>query len=121
MVRTKKRLIKQKKTKRRTCGKKVSSGGKAVASGAYGCVFDPALRCAGIAKREKGTVSKFMKSANAEKEYEIITRLKDILSVIPHFEDYFLLKATKCQPQKLAKTDLEDFSKCATVFKNRCR
>ena len=125
MVRTKKRLLKRKKNRRRTGGKAVASGGKAVASGgkavasgAYGCVFDPALRCSGVAKREKGTVSKFMKSANAEKEYEIITRLKDILSVIPHFEDYFLLKATKCQPQTLTKTDLEDFSKCGTVFKN---
>jgi hypothetical protein len=39
---------------------KINTGGKVIASGGYGCVFSPALKCEGTTKREKGKISKLM-------------------------------------------------------------
>ena len=39
---------------------KNDKGGKVLASGGYGCVFTPALKCEGAKKRETGKISKLM-------------------------------------------------------------
>ena len=42
---------------------KIEKGGKVLASGGYGCVFTPALKCEGAKKRETGKISKLMTMA----------------------------------------------------------
>ena len=36
-----------------------TKGGKVIASGGYGCVFSPALKCKGSSKRENNKITKF--------------------------------------------------------------
>jgi hypothetical protein len=45
-------------------------GGKVLASGGFGCVFSPALKCEGESKRAKGKISKLMSEKHATEEYE---------------------------------------------------
>ena len=37
-----------------------NKGGKVIASGGYGCVFDPALKCEGSSKRDSNKISKLI-------------------------------------------------------------
>ena len=97
-----------------------NKGGKVIASGGYGCVFDPALKCEGASKRESNKISKLMTEAHATSEYEEINNIKDELDSIPNYEDYFLIyDATLCRPAKLTASDLTAFSdKCTALPKN---
>lgn len=97
-----------------------NKGGKVIASGGYGCVFNPALKCEGTTKREKNKISKLMTERHATKEYEEINNIKDKLDSIPKYEDYFLLyDATLCRPAKLTATDLSEFNdKCSALPKD---
>jgi serine/threonine protein kinase len=99
---------------------KNNKGGKVIASGGYGCVFNPALKCEGATKREKNKISKLMTERHATQEYEEINIIKDKLDSIPNYEDYFLLyDATLCRPAKLTATDLADFNdKCSALPKD---
>ena len=69
-----------------------SKGGKVIASGGFGCVFNPALRCKGTTKREKGKITKLMTKKNAMKEYEEINGIKKKLDDIKNYQDYLQLK-----------------------------
>jgi len=96
-------------------------GGKALASGGFGCVFSPALRCKGNASRTpKNGISKLMKDKYAFKEYEEINKIRDKLKNIKHFSDYFLLDDIEmCRPAKLTSFDLKNFeSKCTALPKD---
>jgi serine/threonine protein kinase len=97
-----------------------NKGGKVIASGGYGCVFDPALKCEGASKREENKISKLMTEAHATSEYEEINNIKDKLDSIPNYQDYFLIyDATLCRPAKLTTSDLTSFSdKCTALPKN---
>ena len=68
-----------------------NKGGKVIASGGYGCVFDPALKCEGASKREANKISKLMTEDHATSEYEEINKIKDQLDSIPNYQDYFLI------------------------------
>ena len=70
---------------------KNDKGGKVLASGGYGCVFTPALKCEGAKKRETGKISKLMTEKHATQEYEEINSIKEKLDSIKNYEDYFLL------------------------------
>jgi hypothetical protein len=96
-------------------------GGKAIASGGYGCVFSPALQCDGSSKRQIGKISKLMTEKHAKKEYEEITKFKEIVKDIPNYSDYFLLNdITICKPAKLSSSDLTDFNKkCKALPKDK--
>jgi len=96
-------------------------GGKAIASGGYGCVFSPALQCDGSSKRQLGKISKLMTEKHAKKEYEEIIKFKEILKDIPNYRDYFLLNdITICKPSKLSSSDLIDFTKkCKALPKDK--
>jgi len=100
--------------------KKNNKGGKVIASGGYGCVFDPALKCEGAKKRETNKISKLMTERHAVQEYEEINSIKEKLDSIPNYEDYFLLyDSTLCRPAKLTATDLADFNdKCTALPKD---
>jgi serine/threonine protein kinase len=99
--------------------KNIKKGGKIIASGGFGCVFSPALKCHGTTKRESGKISKIMINKHAAAEYEEINSIKKKLDSIPNYEDYFLLNdVTLCHPAKLTNSDLEGFSdKCKTLIK----
>jgi hypothetical protein len=96
-------------------------GGKAIASGGYGCVFSPALQCDGSSKRQLGKISKLMTEKHAKKEYEEIMKFKEILKDIPNYSDYFLLNdITICKPAKIPSSDLTDFNKkCKALPKDK--
>ena len=97
-----------------------NKGGKVIASGGYGCVFVPALKCEGASKKESNKISKLMTEAHAISEYEEINKIKDELDSIPNYQDYFLINdATLCRPSKLTPSDLKAFSdKCSALPKN---
>jgi len=99
---------------------KNNKGGKVIASGGYGCVFDPALKCEGTTKREKNKISKLMTDKHATQEYEEINKIKEKLDTIQNYEDYFLIyDTTLCRPSKLIATDLADFNdKCTALPKD---
>jgi len=95
-------------------------GGKVIASGGFGCVFNPALKCKGSAKRESGKITKLMTEKHATEEYEEINGIKEKLENIPNYQDYFLLNNfTICKPDKLSKDDLKEFNKkCSALPKS---
>lgn len=95
-------------------------GGKVLASGGFGCVFTPALKCQGKSKREKNKVSKLMTTKHATQEYEEIIKFKEKLDTIPNYENYFLLyDINLCKPAPLTKDDLGNFnSKCSALPKD---
>ena len=104
--------FKNKKTRKR--------GGEVIASGGFGCVFVPALKCKNK-EREKGMVSKLFKKKYAEKEYDEIVRFKPILSKIPNYEKYFLINnVSLCQPEYLTENDLINYEdKCNTLIDDK--
>jgi serine/threonine protein kinase len=95
---------------------KNNKGGKVLASGGFGCVFSPQLKCKGKTLKKRG-ISKLMKKEYAIDEYEEIQKYKKILEHIPNYTDYFLLYDIDiCQPAKLTKTDLSNFTKKCTAL-----
>ena len=115
---TKKRRVNYKRTFTRK--NRRTNGGNALASGGYGCIFSPALKCANT-KREAGKqqVSKLMLTDYAELEYNEVSNLKKILSAVPDNEKYFLLHdITMCKPDIISEDDLDNFnSKCTSLQK----
>jgi hypothetical protein len=95
-------------------------GGKVIASGGYGCVFNPALKCEGASKRESNKISKLMTERHARQEYEEIHKIQVKLGSIPNYQDYFLIyDATLCRPAKLTENDLISYGdKCTALPKN---
>jgi hypothetical protein len=92
-------------------------GGKVIAFGSSGCVFYPALKCQGTSEAPN-TVSKLMGNREATKEYENIMHIRSKILSIPNLEDYFLLDVAQCKPDLLTKYQLEDLSKCKSLFAN---
>ena len=68
---------------------KYSLGGSAIASGGFGCVFNPSLKCENK-KKDKNKISKLMIEKYAYKEYDEIKLLKLKLQSIKNYQDYFL-------------------------------
>ena len=52
-----------------------TKGGKVIASGGYGCVFSPALKCKGSSKRENNKITKLMTERHATDEYNEINSI----------------------------------------------
>ena len=102
----------------KTRKRKIMKGGKVLASGGFGCVFRPSLKCSARKKetRKKGAVSKLMLKDNAKAEFEEIQRIKGLLSrSVPNYSNYFLLDDINlCEPQILSKSDLKEYT-------NKCR
>jgi len=104
-------LIKSKKTSRKLVG------GRVIASGGYGCVFKPALKCQGK-PRDASQITKLMTIKHTDQEYAEIVKFKDVLSTIPNYGNYFLLEdITFCKPDKLSAEDLIDYEKKCTALK----
>jgi serine/threonine protein kinase len=99
---------------------KFKKGGKVLASGGFGCVFRPALRCAKTTTRKRSHVSKLMTTKHAMKEYDEITKFKARLQTIHNYRDYFLLdNISVCKPAELTQSDLVEFKqKCKALPKD---
>jgi hypothetical protein len=82
---------KNNRTKKKRRNRK-TIGGKAYASGGYGCIFSPSLRCSKTdTKYRSNNVSKLMLSTYADREYTEIKRIKKILRDIPQHRELFLV------------------------------
>jgi len=93
-------------------------GGKAIASGGFGCVFKPAIKCKTRKNKEVG-ITKLMKTKYAKAEYKEIEEFKNLLDDIPNYNDYFFLDGfSLCDPEELTKEDLDKFDKrCKSLKK----
>jgi hypothetical protein len=92
-------------------------GGKVLATGGFGCVFTPALKCIGNKNREKNKISKLMTNKHAIEEYDELIKLNSKLKMIPNYKNFFLIDDfTLCKPNKLTKNDLTNFKECE-IFK----
>ena len=98
---------------------KLKNGGKVIASGGYGCIFRPAIKCK-TKKNIPGQITKLMTIKHAESEFKEIEQFKKILNHIPNYEDYFLLNGFSiCHPEKLSSEDLYKFTKkCKALQKD---
>jgi len=98
-----------------------NKGGKVIASGGFGCVFSPALKCEGSKKRDKNKITKLMTERHAKDEYDEINSIKEKLKDIPDYKDYFLVSdLTLCKPEKLEKSDIKSFKKkCSALPKDK--
>lgn len=83
-------------------------GGEAIASGGFGCIFNPALKCKTKKKRTDG-VSKLLMKENAIIEYTIDKKIKKYLKKIKNYKKYFLFDSEICEPDKLTNNDLQNF------------
>jgi serine/threonine protein kinase len=93
-------------------------GGKMLASGGFGCVFRPALKCQGKTMRDPNKVSKLMSSKHANEELKEIENMKNKLMGIPNYQDYYLVEDFSiCKPAELEKEDLQNFDKCHALSK----
>ena len=116
---------KKSKTKRKKRdNRKNVVGGKAITSGGFGCLFNPALKCKNTLNYdhlERKMVTKLMTKKNAMFEYKQITAFKSILENIPNYEQYFLVDGFNiCEPDELTKEDLTDFDeKCSALKKKK--
>lgn len=93
-------------------------GGKPINSGGYGCIFKPALRCKGLKRPGKGSVSKLMTKETARREIELVERIDSRVREIPNYKDYFFTQQIdSCSPDRLTQKDLIGFSKMCQNFK----
>jgi serine/threonine protein kinase len=85
-------------------------GGRVIASGSYGCVFQPALRCHSKKTRSKNKITKLMMRKDAEDEYELSQKILRRIKHIKNYKNYFMVDDfTMCTPDKLSRKDLEEF------------
>lgn len=95
--------------KTRRVGSKLK-GGKKIGEGAYGCVYQPAIRCEGNLGRRRNlaTVSKLLYSKNAASEYAT----KSLLEPIDPEQKYLLYPIKTCKPSQLAE-NIAEYESCA--------
>jgi len=91
---------------------KTKKGGKVLDSGAYGCIFYPALKCNNKKTRTNG-ISKLSLKEHSIAEWNIYKKIVTLLKVIPNYKKYFLLdNFSRCIPDKLTEQDKNNFAKC---------
>ena len=99
-----------------------SVAGRAIASGGFGCVFSPELKCAdkpdSSALEKHKRVSKVMIKKYAIEEYEEIQAIRTKLSKVPNYSRYFLVDGfTLCKVKSFGKYDLLNFKKGCRALK----
>lgn len=94
-----------------SCVAQRQDGGEAIASGGYGCVFRPALKCQGENKPRKHMISKLLKTEYANEEMDEINKARDLVKDIPNYEKYFAVTGyDMCVPAKMTDEDKKHFS-----------
>lgn len=96
--------------KKQRSTRRSKDGGEALASGGFGCIFKPALKCRGITSRING-VSKMSLDKYGKQEILEINRIKQRLNKIKNFNKYYLLDVEMCKPDKLTPEDKINFNK----------
>jgi serine/threonine protein kinase len=86
------------------------NGGEVLASGGFGCIFKPAIKCKNKSKRTEG-VSKMSVAKYGKQEMSEIKKIKAKLNHIQNYEKYYLLDVELCYPDKLTKSDMINFDK----------
>jgi len=100
-------------------------GGKVIASGGFGCIFEPALKCKEqdiytLDENSNEQISKLMTTKHANDEFKQIQKYNKILRVIPNYNNYFLVNNFKlCKPDKLTKSDLKGYQKKCKALKKK--
>lgn len=104
--------------KNRTTTKREMFGGSVIASGGFGCIFKPSIKCGNNSSKDD-SISKLMLNKYAKHEYNEIQKYKKMLRNIPNYSDYFLVEGfSLCKPKELNKQDLTDFNeKCSALTK----
>jgi hypothetical protein len=92
----------------------VQEGGKLLAEGSYGCVFDPPLKCTkpkrlAKLKPTKHTVGKITSIQSGQTEFGAAQQL----AKAPNAEKYFVLIEEFCVPEAKAKQQEPDLPKCS--------
>jgi hypothetical protein len=97
------------------------SGGNALTSGGFGCLFKPALKCKNAnLNYNPNLVTKLMTKKHALDEFKQIQRFKSILEHIPNYQNYFLVDGfSKCEPAELTNDDLKDFDENCNALKKK--
>jgi len=103
---------------------KKQEGGKVIASGGFGCIFSPPLKCNDYMVKDSindnNRVSKLMTVKHAEDEFNQIQKYNNILKVIPNYENYFLINNFElCHPSELKKEDLKGYKKKCKSLKKK--
>tara|TARA_Y100000992_G_C21270703_1_gene496673 strand:- start:1734 stop:3125 length:1392 start_codon:yes stop_codon:yes gene_type:complete len=94
-------------------------GGAAIASGGFGCVFRPSIKCKNK-KTKKNTVSKLMLKELAGREIMESKKIFNEISKIPRSNDYFIIPSDMCQPASLTSEDKLNFdTKCDSLLKEK--
>lgn len=96
-------------------------GGKAIASGSYGCVFRPALKCTGQKDEDRHDgVSKLMYNEDANEEMDEMKPIFKTVKTLPNAEKYFAISNTHmCQPGTLDEDDKNNFeNKCSNFVRD---
>lgn len=95
-------------------------GGSVIASGGFGCIFKPSIKC-NNSSPTNDSISKLMLKKYAKHEYTEIQKYKKLLRNIPNYADYFLVEGfSLCKPKELNKEDLTDFNeKCSALTKKK--
>jgi serine/threonine protein kinase len=96
-------------------------GGRAVDAGSYGCVFNPAIKCAdSTIPYSSKNISKLMYTEDTDSELIEIAKVKKFIEKIPNKEDYFLLANTyPCKPAPLNEEDKSTFDRKCRLFTKR--
>ena len=91
------------------------AGGKAIASGANGCVFDPAIKCMNQASESKGKISKLSWTKDSNAEWAKLVEIRNAISGYPDLEKYFILAYKEpCKPDFI-HDDYTDYDKICTI------
>ena len=91
-------------------------GGKVIASGGFGCVFKPSLKCKN-GKKHNG-ITKLMFKKYVEQEQIEINKVKKNVNKIKDYNDYFIVDGIEtCNVNKLSKNDLYNFETCSSFKK----
>lgn len=92
-------------------------GGKVIASGGFGCVFKPSLKCKNGIKHKgitKLMFKKYVKQENLE-----INNVKQKVKKIKNYSHYFLVdNVVACDIHKLNKDDMYNFNTCSSFKKH---
>lgn len=88
-------------------------GGKVIASGGYGCIFYPRLKCNDNKNDNDKTISKLMFKDDAHFEYKKIQEIKERLIDMKNINKYFILNNISiCHNiEKISKRDLQFYTK----------
>lgn len=93
------------------------SGGTAIDSGGFGCVFRPSLSCASRSSSSRSSrISKLMLTDNAKEEFDISNKIANVVKILPNYQKYFIVKNKICKPAKLTRKNVQSFDrKCRKI------